>query len=453
MPALWSRFRHLTSADGLRGQIFRGGIWGVGTHALAQILGLAQGILLARVLGANDYGVYAFAMAVLGLLTLPAAMGTPALLTRELAARQARADWAGLRGTLAFALAVVLVVSAALTLLGAAGIWAGETPFKPEKDRTLLLMLAALPASALLFALAGALRGLRHVALANVVQQILRPSVMVAAVSTAFALVAAWRTPSTAMAVQAGGALAAALVAAVLVWRCLPQSARHGPVNIEARYLLAAMLPLVLSNASTVVMNQTDVILLSTLGTDTETGLYRVAVQGSNFVSFGLVAANRVVAPYFSRFYGTGDTDRLQRLLTLSARATAAASLPLALAFILAGGSLASWVFGAEFAGSHAPLAILAVGQLINASVGSVGMVLDMAGHERTVARTLLSAALANVVLNLVLIPPFGMVGAALATASSIASWNVAMAVHVRRKLGLTPTPFPQRRAKPGAAR
>ncbi|MBA7669784.1 hypothetical protein ES703_77918 [subsurface metagenome] len=114
----------------------------------------------------------------------------------------------------------------------------------------------------------------------------------------------------------------------------------------------------------------------------------------------------------------------------------------MALTFIFAGGAIAGWVFGPEFTQSHTPLAILAVGQLVNAGMGSVGFLLNMTGHERDVARTLLITAGLNILLNLALIPPFGMAGAASATAVSLALWNFILYQLVKIRIGINSTAF-----------
>jgi O-antigen/teichoic acid export membrane protein len=86
---------------------------------------------------------------------------------------------------------------------------------------------------------------------------------------------------------------------------------------------------------------------------------------------------------------------------------------------------------------AHQPLAILAVGQLINAGFGSVGFLLNMTGHEGITARILWQTAIVNVVMNVFLIPSFGTAGAAIASAFSLILWNALLYRQVRRRLGL----------------
>ena len=112
-------------------------------------------------------------------------------------------------------------------------------------------------------------------------------------------------------------------------------------------------------------------------------------------------------------------------------------AVPLVLLQVFAGGLLIRVIFGVEYQPAHVPLSILALGQLVNACFGLVGMLLTMTSHEQATARGLALAAGLNIVLNLLLIPSFGIGGAAAATALSLAAWNLLLWNSARRLLGI----------------
>ena len=91
---------------------------------------------------------------------------------------------------------------------------------------------------------------------------------------------------------------------------------------------------------------------------------------------------------------------------------------------------------------SGSALKILCIGQLVNASVGSVGVLLDMTGNEKDSAGAIGLGAGANVALNALLIPRYGVEGAAIATATSIVIRNILLSVRVRQRLNISPTIF-----------
>jgi len=134
------------------------------------------------------------------------------------------------------------------------------------------------------------------------------------------------------------------------------------------------------------------------------------------------MAVNTVIAPTLAQLYALGDKAKLRKvILTASAVATAFA-LPLVLLFIFKGEWFLSLAFGEAFAESATALAIITGGQTINAMTGPVGLLLIMSGYEgkATLSRGIGGAV--NLVLNVALIQLWGINGAAVAFALSIAT-------------------------------
>ena len=88
------------------------------------------------------------------------------------------------------------------------------------------------------------------------------------------------------------------------------------------------------------------------------------------------------------------------------------------------------------------PLAILCIGQLANAGIGSVAYLLIMTGHGREAATGIGVGAIVELLLSLLLIPRWGASGAAVATAISLITWNVVLAVFLWRRTGISATAF-----------
>ncbi|RZV58233.1 MAG: flippase, partial [Flavobacteriaceae bacterium] len=79
----------------------------------------------------------------------------------------------------------------------------------------------------------------------------------------------------------------------------------------------------------------------------------------------------------------------------------------------------------------------LCLGQLINAMSGSIGEIMLMTGRQIPYQNIMLVALILNIVLNFTLIPLYGILGAAVATAISIAFWNISGAVYLKSKIGV----------------
>jgi O-antigen/teichoic acid export membrane protein len=102
-------------------------------------------------------------------------------------------------------------------------------------------------------------------------------------------------------------------------------------------------------------------------------------------------------------------------------------------------------LFGSGFTSGSTSLAILAGGQFVNVVTGSVGFILMMCGYEKLMRNTILGIALLNMLLNFLLIPWFGVNGAAIATAVSLALMNLILVFIVYRKLKIMTLPIPVR--------
>lgn len=413
------------------------------------ILTVAITVVLARALGPEGYGRYAFVYALVILCAIPAQAGLPTLLVREVAAYEARGGWRLMRGLLRRANQAVAAATAAIALVSAlVGIFLGDRVAEGELA-IYAWGLALLPLLALGNLRGAALRGLRKVVRGQLPELLLRPGLFVLAL-TVVAVAGAGVSPGMAMALHAGAALVAFLIGAWLLLRVLPHEARSATPEYRTRAWAASVLPLTLLAGIQVVNNQTDVVLLGVLASKEEVGIYRVVFQAATLVVFVLTAVNMVLAPHFARLHAMGERAELERLARWGAKMVLLAAAPVAAGLVIFGGPVLGFVFGTRYAVGAAALAILCVGQLANAAMGSVGLLLNMTGHERDTAVGVGLAAGANVVLNLLLIPPFGIEGAATATAASLMIWNVVLYRRVRRRLDVVPTAWaPRSRRRP----
>jgi O-antigen/teichoic acid export membrane protein len=421
----------------LKSRLIQGGLGSGLIQAVNRLLALALGVALARGLGPDGYGVYAYAFAIMGLLMVVAEAGVPTLLMREVAASQARSEWGLLRGCLRRGTQLVALTASIVSLLGLVVLWWFADSLRTDVLYSMLLMLLVLPLTVLCKTLAHAMLGLHRAVVGQAADMLLRPLLVLLILAIVFLMWPEYRKPQIAMFVQLLVALVVLIFAVLVMQRLLPANARKADPEYKSGQWLKSALPFAIIGGAGIINNQADIIMIGWFLDSEDVGFYRVAIQGAGLVAFGLQAFNAVVAPQFSRLFANGDMHRLQRLVTSSARAILAVALPLAGIFVLAGDVIVVWVFGKEYAAVYQPLAILAVGQMINAGFGSVGFLLNMTGHEGITARILWQTAIVNVVLNALLIPPFGTAGAAMASAFSLIMWNALLYIQVRKRLGL----------------
>lgn len=433
---LWVTF---SASSRPRNRLLRGGSGSIIVKSGGTLLSLALAIFLARYLGPKDYGVYAFAMAVIQVLAIPVSMGLPQLVIRETAIACTNESWGLLRGLWRFSTAIVLLLSVVIAGLVVLLIWLLDDQVAEARAETLLLALALVPLLALGKLRGAALVGLGRVVIGQLPDGIIRPVIFMAFLVVGFLGLSDFRlTAASTMALHVVAAGAAFVVGAYLLWRNRPAALAGTPgPEYQSGLWVRAALPLALIGGLQVINQYLDILMVGLLRSDSEVGIFRVVAQGSMLVAFGLQAVSIVVSPDFARLHNQGDVDRLQHLVTQTARATFVLALPVVLIFIVFGEELLIWVFGAAYGAGYTALVVLVIGQLINASMGTVGALLNMTGYERDTLRGVAVAAVTNIVLNVLLIPPFGIEGAAVATALTLAVWNIILWRFARLRLNV----------------
>lgn len=417
-------------------------------------LTVVASIVLARVLGVAEYGLFAFVSATVLLLLVPSVLGLDRLLVREVSVYASRSAFELMGGLIRLSFSMVLVIPLSLALAIGAAAWflAGSTV--TPTVLAIWIGLVSLPLSAVSRASQATLMGLGKVVLAQVPELLVRPSIFLAIAFGAVVLVG----------LDAQGALWLQLVAVAigvvlslaLLGRFLPPTSRRGRAAYLPREWLRSSVELAVLTSAAVINAQTGTFLLGALRGLEDAGLYAMATRGALLISFGLVAVNTALAPTAARMWASRDIQGLQRIVSVSARAALLFSLPVTLIFIVWGQTVLDLSVGPDFREASGPLAILSVGQLVNAGVGSVGTILMMTGHQRIAAGGIMVGAALNVVVGVVLIPAFGTVGAAVAAVVSMSVWNVILAIAVVRRVGVHPTAlghlaFPRRFRRPVA--
>ena len=418
----------------LRQQLIQGAFGSLAMKIGNTTLTLIMAVVLARVLGVRDFGIYVFCLSIVQILTVPSTLGGQQLLVREISAYQARGDFSLLRGLLIRFRQAGLLVSVLLAL-AAAGI--GIVVY--DESSTLipfLLALALVPLLTFLMLQGSAMRGFRRIILGQI-YIILRPALVIVLVGMVF-----WHKGNNpgadgAMLAQIAACMVLVILSFFLLRRILPDEAKSANPSYETDRWIKSVWPFVFAGAMEVLNKETSVVLLGLLRGPEDVGIFRVAQRGALLIPFGLHAVNMAIMPTLAELAAKGEKDRLQSLISKSVLAVAAFALPVGAGLIFGGKWLIPFVFGQEFAAAYVPLVILCLGQLFNAGMGSVGVIMNMLGFERLNAVGVAMAAVVSMIANLAFIPFLGVTGAAVATSISLALWNILLFWWLYRKTGL----------------
>jgi len=179
-------------------------------------------------------------------------------------------------------------------------------------------------------------------------------------------------------------------------------------------------------------------ILLGAFGSAEDVGIFNIANRVASLLLFPLMAMISILAPKFSEMHQNGDGEGLRKL----AQKSSGILMLFAGSVALLVGANAEWIlsfFGENFKEGAFILQVLLIGVVVNASAGAVTELLMMTGNEALVRRNMLFSAGAQLLLCIILIPRYGMSGAAYAAVIGGVLWNVWMVWTVKKALGYWP--------------
>lgn len=182
------------------------------------------------------------------------------------------------------------------------------------------------------------------------------------------------------------------------------------------------------------------VLLISLLMGNIEGGLFFTALRIVGLMSLPLTAINMVAAPDIAKAYhSTNGQKDVQDICRASMIILIPSVCIILLVLGLFSGVALSW-FGTATTAVQPALLILALGFAINTLSGSTGILMQLTGHER---QFLLFSGASNALALIgifVLVPVYGLVGAAICSAFATCGWNVAAIIWSRRNLGIDPS-------------
>ncbi len=430
------RIRNIVPLDRHMREIVHGASITLGIRLVTGVLIFGLNIVVARTLGAHGAGLFFLALTVITIAGVLGRLGLDAAVVRFVASAAVSGRWDRVKGVGRHAILVTLgaslILAAAVTL--SAG-WMAESVFrKPDLTAPLMWMSLAIVPFALHQLGAQLLKGLKRIFFSQITLAIL-PA---AAIPAVLLFGRRYGTPGAA----AGYAAAAgfAVLVSLFLWRAALHG-RSGQAVLEQRSeLMDAARPLFALAALNLVMSWSASFLVGVWRPASDVALYNVAHRTAFLTTLMLTSVNSIAAPKFAELYHTRDLEALGATARNSARMMVVLALPVLLTFVLVPGFVMG-LFGPEFEVGASVLVILALGQFVNVSTGSVGFVLIMTGRERMARNNAAVAAGVNIVLQVLLIPRFGAVGAAIATAVSVALLNLTAAYLVHRSLGIWTLP------------
>jgi O-antigen/teichoic acid export membrane protein len=208
--------------------------------------------------------------------------------------------------------------------------------------------------------------------------------------------------------------------------------------DFSIRKHLIISVPMILTSFIQLLNGRVDTVMLGLFESQStgDVGVFTVAFKIAVVTNFMIGAIKSIAMPKISELFWSGRMVNLNQMISKSTRIIFLFAAPVSALLIIFPDQLLS-LFKPEFVIGSNTLRIFAVSQLIDASCGLVAVFLNMTGNQIFFTRLVAITTSANILLNWLLIPIYGMEGAAIATLISTASWNIIGAAFIWRKYGV----------------
>lgn len=392
-----------------------------GVGLVGGVIGAASNLLLAtlvgRALGAAGAGPFFQTMAVVAIASNVLELGADTGLVRHVSAALAQGRGDRVRGLVR--IAVLPVVAASVLAIVAGALVAPELGGPTGGGRGwVVIMLLGSGLAALMAVLLGAVRAMSSVLSVTLVQNVGLPLARLALVG-ASVMIGASSSRSAALAWLAP--LPVALLAAALLLVRAERTHRHPsapalPVESETRRFWAFSAPRGVAAAVEICLEWVDVLIVGALCSAADAGIYAVVTRAARSAELIQQASRIAIGPIISAALAEGRLGSVRRLNRDVALGTTLLSWPFfTIAAYFAPALLG--LFGPAFAEGATALRILCVGLALAYATGGVQSILLMGGRSGAQLGNKTACLVVNVVLDLVLVPRFGFVGAATAWA------------------------------------
>ena len=428
-------------------QYFRQYMGSVSSHSAVFFLGMifnalaAYGfkVYLARQLGARLLGIYALGMTIVGVASIFNTLGISQAAVRFVSSYTATQRFDLLRGLLGRSIFLLFVCNGVLVVtMLIAGPWIAVHYYHaPELSNYIRLFALIMVLGVFTTFFAHVLAGYKDVARRTVINSFIGTPVNIV---ITVGLVAMGMALKGYLLAQIASACIVLILLVGLAWHMTPKAVRSlsGPlprldkemVSVSATTLGMAVLGFITGHADTVVLGRYRSL--------SELGVYALASAVVAFVCIILTSVNQIFGPIIADLYSRQQLDLLSRMYQTLTKWILGLTLPLAAVIMVFARPIMN-VFGKDFEMGWIVLVIGTLGQLVNAGVGSSGTMLYMTGGHRYLIRIQAVMACLMVVLNLSLVPKWGIVGAISTAALANILANFCYVWAVRHTLRLFP--------------
>lgn len=397
-------------------------------------------VVLVHYTSQDEYGVYSLALTIISMICIVSMLGLDEGSSRYIAYFLGKSDGVRVKrivfSTVELALATSLICAATLFIFSdAIALYVFHSQ---ELSGTLKIISIAIPFTVLIQILTSITRGFNISIMKVLFNDIMKPLSFLALL--VIVIVMGLKFDAIIIAYVASLAftmLAFAMFAIKWYSGKYDASADTGrPVTMD---LIRFSIPLLSVNMLMMMMSQATTLLLGFFKTPIEVGKFDIAIMMGSLLLTVLNSLGYIYTPTASNLYGKNQVEDLKRSYIISTKWGYIGTLPILFMFLVFPGVIVDLLFGSRYSDVAIFLQILCLGYLINPLTGPNYHTLIAMGRTRVIIESFLANAFINLALSILLIPPMGVVGAAIAVSISVMVANTLLSVRLYQLLGIHP--------------
>lgn len=432
-------FKHFFNKDIHFKELLNKGILGLAVRGSGSIFGYLVILIVSNLYGAYNLGILMLSITILNVCAIVPKFGFENSIVRILGELKALNKDSQIRKVilicLLFSFGLSLVCS--LIIYGFSGFISTDILNKVEMEEPLKIIAFGLPLYVITSVVGAYFQGLKK----NLLFLLFQTSLLMLVYVIILVVSSVIDLDYSLVELYLSAILIVGLTSMVFLFRSIGNFNKEGVLDKVKAFNFSRILristPMLFAGSFFFLIRWSDTLILGIYNPSEEIGIYSGALRLSLFSNIVLIAVNSIAAPKYAEFFAKKDIFQLGRIIKQSTALIFYSSIPLLALFIVFPEFFMN-LYGEEFSSGSIILIIFSISQLVAASCGSVGLIMQMTNQQNSYQYVTFVVLVLNIVLNFIFIPKFGMLGAAVSSLISFVIWNVSLVIIIKRTLKIS---------------
>lgn len=384
------------------------------------VLSFISRVLLVKLTTQSEYGTYALSLTIVTICITISTLGLHEGVTRHIASFKTHENNEIIQNTIFSSLFIVLITSTLFTIIlyNISDYLSIRVFSLPEMSPVLKMLAVTIPFMVFMSIIISVYRAFNNINVRIIINDIIKPASYLAFLGIVVFLNMSFKEMIYAYIVST---CLSFMIIAIYFLKKPPVSVKWKQmyVNNNTKELLTYSVPLLAVSILLTIMSWTDTLMIGYFKDSKMVASYNAAYPVAGLLSIVINSIGFLYVPIVSKLHSHNQVDELRKINASSTKWCFILTFPLFIIVFLFPDTILSVLYDARYIDASKVLQILAIGTVMNSYFGLNYYTLLSTGKSSLLMFCSLISALLNIILNLILIPPYGMVGAAIASSSS----------------------------------